>query len=135
PTDRSQDVERYDGSLGPTVDFVARYRGPTGQIQGNDIQDSAFLSNSPSSQFVKNVRWCTGTLIRNDMFLTAGHCLAPQTGLNGWVTPTHQVNGKSTPYSSAELAPLMHVNFNYEVDPASGYPRVPDVCPVLRLLE
>lgn len=135
PTDRSQDVERYDGSLGPTVDFVARYRGTTGQIQWNDIPDSAFPPNAPHNQFVKNVRWCTGTLIRNDMFLTAGHCLTPQTGSNGWLTPTHQVKGKLIPYSPAELAALMHVNFNYEIDPATGYPRVPDVYPVLRLVE
>jgi hypothetical protein len=135
PVDRSQDVERYDGTLGPTIDFVARYRGPTGQIQWNDIPDSAFPADAPSNQFVKNVKWCTGTLIRNDMFLTAAHCLAPQTGLHGWFTPVHQVKGGATPYTPTELAPLMHINFNYEIDVATGYPRVPDVYPVLRLLE
>lgn len=135
PRDRSQDVERYDGSLGPMIDFVARYRGPTGQVQWNDIPDSAFPPHARPNQFVKNVRYCTGTLIRDNMFLTAGHCLTPQTGIEGWVTPVHQTNGKLIPYSPAELAPLMHVNFNYEIDPATGYPRVPDVYPVLQLVE
>lgn len=53
-----QDVESYDGSLGPTVAFVAAHQGPVGYL-------------GPVG--------CTGTLIGANLLLTAGHCIPSNT--------------------------------------------------------
>jgi V8-like Glu-specific endopeptidase len=48
-----QDVERYDGSLGVTNKWVQRHEGAVGYLVGTG---------------------CTGTLISDDLFISAGHC-------------------------------------------------------------
>lgn len=47
-----QDVESYDGTLGPSVAFVQAHQSPVGKTNNG----------------------CSGTLIGPDLFLTAGHC-------------------------------------------------------------
>ncbi|MBN2528987.1 MAG: trypsin-like peptidase domain-containing protein [Deltaproteobacteria bacterium] len=47
-----QDVERYDGTAGVSIDWVRRHESPVGML----------------------TRGCTGTLISNDLFISAGHC-------------------------------------------------------------
>jgi len=47
-----QDVETYDGSYGPSSAFVAAHEGPVGYLTGG----------------------CSGTLISDTLFLSAGHC-------------------------------------------------------------
>jgi hypothetical protein len=53
-----QDVETYNGALGPSVDFVNRRERPVGHL-------------TPIG--------CSGTLIARDVFLTAGHCVSAST--------------------------------------------------------
>ncbi|MEM7479797.1 MAG: RICIN domain-containing protein [Acidobacteriota bacterium] len=108
-TDDSQPVEQYDGTLGVTRAFVDAHQGPVGQLQWND--NLGALYDNPGN--VAGVRWCTGTLISDNLFLTAGHCF-DRTG-GGWQRP--RVNGSNDIISSAEIARRMHVNFNYQVDP------------------
>lgn len=48
-----QDVEQYDGTLGVTTDWVQRHEGAVGY---------------------QLFPGCSGTLISNDLFLSAGHC-------------------------------------------------------------
>jgi hypothetical protein len=67
--DDSQPVEQYDGTLGVTTAFVNNNQRPVGQLQWND--NLASIYTNPGN--VSGVRWCTGTLITNDLFLTAGH--------------------------------------------------------------
>jgi V8-like Glu-specific endopeptidase len=108
-TDDSQPVEQYDGTLGVTTAFVDAHQAPVGQIQWND--NLAAIYTNPGD--VSGVRWCTGALVTNDLFLTAGHCF-DQTG-GGWQRPL--VNGTTDVISPQEIATNMHVNFNYQVDP------------------
>lgn len=125
-TDDSQPVEQYDGSLGVPVAFVNQHQSSVGQLQWNT--NLASIYTNPGN--VNGARWCSGTLIANDLFLTAGHCF-DQTG-GGWTRP--RVNGTANTISNAEIATNMHVNFNYQVD-ANGTLRQEVSFPVTALLE
>jgi V8-like Glu-specific endopeptidase len=124
--DDSQPVEQYDGTLGVSVNFVNAHQGPVGQLQWND--NLAALYTNPGN--VSGVRWCTGTLIANDLFISAGHCF-DQTG-DGWQRPL--VNGTTNVIQPAEIATNMHVNFNFQVDP-NGNLRTEQRFAVVQLVE
>ncbi|MBD8500088.1 trypsin-like serine peptidase [Paenibacillus arenosi] len=121
-----QDVERYDGTLGVTKSFVDSHQSPVGQIQWHS--DLATKYTYPGN--VSGVRWGSGTLISEDLFLTAGHCFDQNP--NGWTVP--RINGTNNPISSAEIAKNMQVNFNFQVD-SSNTPRSVQLFAVLELKE
>lgn len=125
-TDDSQPVEQYDGTLGVTAAFVSARQSCVAQVQWNN--DLATRYSSPGN--VNGVRWGTGTMIANDLFLTAGH-LFDQTG-GGWTRPRDNMTG--TTISPAEIATNMHLNFNFQVDP-SGTLRPEVSFPIIALLE
>ena len=125
-TDDSQPVEQYNGALGVTQAFAGARQAPVGQLQWNN--NLAALYTNPGT--VSGQRWCTGTLIANDLFISAGHCF-DQTG-GGWERP--RVNGTTNIISNAEIATNMHVNFNFQVDPA-GNPRPEQLFQILQLIE
>lgn len=124
--DDSQPVELYDGSLGVTRAFVDTHERAVGQLQWND--DLASIYDNPGN--VNRARWCSGTLISRDLFLTAGHCF-DRTG-GGWQRPLQ--NGTNTVISEQEIAGNMHVNFNYQVDP-NGNIRTEQSFEILDLVE
>jgi len=63
-TDESQHVNIYDGSFERfPVAFVRAHKGPVGALE---------TTSSDSS----SVKFCTGTLISANRFLTAGHCIS-----------------------------------------------------------
>lgn len=101
-----QDVEKYNGNLGVSVDFVKKHQGPVGQVQWNENL------NYISPGDVSGVRWGSGTLIANDLFLTAGHLF--DSDPEGWTIP--RINNTNNPISPKEIALNMKVNFNYQVD-------------------
>lgn len=107
-TDDSQPVEQYDGSLGVTRAFVDTHQGPVGVLRWHTNLASVYTN--PGN--VAGQRWCTGTLITENLFLTAGHCF-DQTG-GGWNRP--RINGTNNIISSEEIATRMNVEFNFQVD-------------------
>jgi V8-like Glu-specific endopeptidase len=64
-TDDSQHVNSYNGALGPTVAFVTTHKKSKGALE------NAATANSS--------KYCSGSLISNNTFLTAGHCVDSST--------------------------------------------------------
>ena len=124
--DNSQPVEQYDGTLGVTADFVNQHQGAVGNIQWNS--NLAAIYTNPGN--VSGVRFCSGTLIGADLFLTAGHCF-DQTG-GGWARP--RINGTDLIIPPEEIATNMHIDFNYQSDP-TGKPREIQSFAIVELLE
>ena len=124
--DNSQDVEQYDGTLGVTVAFVAQHERPVGQLQWNSNLGSIYTRPGD----VSGARWCTGTMISNNLFISAGHCFDQNP--SGWVVP--RANGTMNPIAPAEIATNMRVNFNYQRD-ASGNLRTETSYAVTELVE
>ncbi|PJA59663.1 MAG: hypothetical protein CO163_08080 [Rhodobacterales bacterium CG_4_9_14_3_um_filter_71_31] len=125
-TDDSQDVEMYDGSLGVTQAFVTTHQRPVGVLRWNS--NLASIYSNPGN--VAGVRWCTGTLIADDLFLTAGHCF-DQTG-GGWNRP--RVNGTTNIIPPGEIATNMSVEFDYQRN-AAGVLKTPVSVAVVELVE
>lgn len=128
-TDESQDVELYDGSLGVSVEFVHSFSPPVGQLQWLDDLKDRFKGPKDSPGNVSGVRWGSGCLIESDLFITAGHCF-DQTG-GGWERPKR--NG--TLISEEEIATLMKVNFNFQLNSETKKLRDEDSYPVIGLHE
>lgn len=127
--DDSQDVELYDGTLGVSKDFVKKYSPPVGQLQWLDDLSTQFRASSDSAGNVSGARWGSGALISDDLFLTAGHCFDQEGG--GWDRP--QRNGKTI--LPDEIAKLMKVNFNYQLDGSTKQLRQEESFPVIALQE
>lgn len=141
PTDDTVDVELYLGNAGPTQEFVKARQVSTGQIQWNANFAPTLQPNDDAGNVI-GVRWCTGTLISDRIFITAGHCF--DINSNDWSTPARKVGNAFVSLTPQELAPLMHVNFNYQrdgsqcanpADPRTCPVRTADAYPILRLLE
>lgn len=65
-TNDAQHVNHYNGALGPTVGFVQTHKTSKGALE--TIADPA-----------ADPKYCSGTLIAADLFLTAGHCVGSST--------------------------------------------------------
>jgi hypothetical protein len=128
--DDPQDVEKYDGTLGVTREFVNDYERPVGQLQWTDLTGKFGAPNEDPGN-VSNQRWGCGALIEgaDDLFLTAGHCFRQE--FRSWRVP--QRNGMPIP--PAEIAPLMCVCFNFQIDGETGKTREEVCYPVIELVE
>jgi len=127
--DDPQDVERYDGTLGVTKEFVEKYSPAIGQLRWLEDLPQRYkgVGNSPGN--VTGLRWGSGALIDNDLFLTAGHCFDAK--YPAWHIPERN-NAAILP---EEMAKEMCVNFNYQLDRATGKVRLGIPYPVIGLLE
>lgn len=78
-----QHVNDYDGSLGPSVQFVRKHQGAVG----------ALAMGSPGN----TRKFCTGTMISEDLFLTASHCIGRDITSNYAVFNYEKANGTNSP--------------------------------------
>lgn len=83
-----QQVNDYDGKLGQPIDFVVKHKGPVG----------ALADGSPQS----SDKFCSGTLISEDLFLTASHCIDSEI-VGKWTVFNFETKAKSR-----ELLPQDH---------------------------
>jgi hypothetical protein len=128
---RLWDVAIFPGVDGVPREFVAAHEAPVGSLRWNSNLVEVFAD--PGT--VSSKRYCSGSLISEDLFLTAAHCLdqCPERTCERssegcprpcplpdsfWVVP--KIAGTSNPISRAEIATSMHVEFKYQFDPATG---------------
>jgi len=124
--DDSQDVALYRGDLGVSKEFVDAHQSPVGNLRWNTDLPNRY--QNPGN--VNGRRWCSGTLVSEDHFLTAGFCL--ETRPVAWEVP--RIDGTEQPISRAEIATSMHVDFNYQIDPLGNDPEAISF-PVRELVE
>ncbi|MCB9603559.1 MAG: trypsin-like peptidase domain-containing protein [Sandaracinus sp.] len=106
PTVDWQGVMTYDGSLGPTVDFVDHRERAVGQV-------------FPIG--------CTGTLISENLFLTAGHCIRRNTVRDDAVRFNYQNDALGVPqtvdtYAIEEVVEVDNGGFDYAILRLEGSP-------------
>lgn len=127
-SDETQDVELYDGCLGVSKAFVSQRQPSVGVLRWRG--DVVRRYEKPGN--VNGVRWCSGTLIASDLFLTAGHCLWSVPPDPSWKVP--RIDGTNEPIPSSEIATNMKVEFDYQLD-QDGNDRPPQPFNVVELVE
>lgn len=129
--DDTQDVERYDGSLGVTRAFVDTFAPPVGQLKWRDDLAARFSGPADSVGDVTGKRWASGGLVSRDLFLTAGHAFDQNDG--SWNFPRRA----GTLIAPPEIALSMEVSFEHQVDGSSpdGLLRTDVRFPVAQLVE
>lgn len=98
PTNDAQFVNSYTGTLGPTVAFVQAQKGSKGAME-----------TSPTGG-----KFCSGSLISANLFLTAGHCVDGTT-VGQFVSFNFERAAGST-----SLLPQTHVRIDAIVEDALG---------------
>ena len=87
--DDMQNVNDYNGTLGQPVEFVKKHQSAVGALA---------MGNPDSS----SRKFCSGTLISEDLFLTASHCVDPS------ITTKFAVFNYEKAAGSSELLPQDH---------------------------
>lgn len=133
--DDLQDVELYDGTLGVSRAYVKEHQPSTLQLQW--LEEGAIAARLPGHALgnVGGARWCSGTLVGQDLVLTAGHCFDVQKGVTGWISPFRLEAGNPVFARPSELATLLVANFSYQIDGETMLLRKAITFPVAELVE
>jgi len=82
--DDAQYVNDYNGSLGVSTQYVKDHKNPVGAMESSATESSS-------------AKYCSGTLIANDLFITASHCVDTNTVANDYVAFNYErAAGSST---------------------------------------
>ncbi len=128
--DHAEEIEKYVPRMGIPKDFIQKVGRSVGMLRWNNDFGTMFHGEGDNEGDVKGRNWGSGCLIGDDYFLTAGHVFEPM--VNEFTTPIKA----GLAVESADLAKLMNVVFNYEVDSISGQVRKDTMSfPVLQLIE
>lgn len=84
-----QQVNSYDGKLGPSIEFVKTFEKAVGAMESEGKDSSS--------------KFCTGTLISEDLFITAAHCVDSSTAKGKFVAFNYQ-----KAKDSSQLLPQKH---------------------------
>jgi V8-like Glu-specific endopeptidase len=96
-TDDMEHVNDYKGDLGQPVEFVKKHQGAV----------AALAMGSPEN----SRKFCSGTMISEDLFLTASHCVDPS------ITTKFAVfNYEKAPGATSEVLPQEHVQIESIVE-------------------
>ncbi|HKO50530.1 MAG TPA: trypsin-like peptidase domain-containing protein [Polyangiaceae bacterium] len=123
-----QDVAFYDGSMGVPTAFVNRHRLAVGLLRWKSDLRARYFDEEGN---VSGKGWCTGTLIDEDLFLTAGHCL-DNADSGTWKLPHEKGH---VPLRSSELAREFVVDFRSEISASPNAPSRKNSVEVVRLEE
>ncbi len=89
-----QHVSEYDGSRGQPVEFVSKYEQAVGALAYGNLPNTS--------------KYCTGTLISEDLFLTASHCI-DTTILEEFAVFNYQKNRGTTDLAKQEHFKILAV--------------------------
>ena len=122
------DVQAYDGRPGVPTSFVLRHRRAVGMLRWRS--DLAVRYREQAGN-VAGSGWCTGTLIDDDLWLTAGHCLDNE-DVGKWRLPREKNGARLEP---ASLARELVVELRNEVGTSPQEAVSVDTAEVVRLEE
>lgn len=100
-----QEVNSYDGSLGQTKEFVKEFQGSVGAMEDTGKDSSS--------------KFCSGTLIGKDLFLTASHCVEGSNATSKYVAFNYEkAKGSSTvlPQTHYKVAEVIEEGGSYKID-------------------
>jgi hypothetical protein len=123
-----RDVELYAGESAVTAAFVGRHRLAVGMLRW---RDDLFERYREESGNVAGRGWCTGTLIADDLFLTAGHCL-DNADTPSFQLPREKGGARLEP---PEMAREFVVQFRFEIPAVASAPSYANSAEVVRLEE
>lgn len=104
-TNDLQEVNSYDGSLGQTKEFVKEHQSAVGAMEDSGKDNSS--------------KFCSGTLISNNLFLTASHCVEGSNATTKYVSFNYEkAKGSSTvlPQSHFKVAEVVEEGGSYKID-------------------
>ena len=131
-------VEKYDGSRGVEKPYAIDNAPSTVLFRWKSAKKIQDALPGFSAGNVADQNWCTGTLIDEDIVLTAAHCFKAKFSYNPqkWTTPfTYDEDGEILSAQSKELALLMTVEFNHQLNGTTDTLRQTTSFPIISLEE